>query len=162
MTGHDDFIARYGGIYEHSPWGAQQAWKTMETGADLAAVMRKIVDEAGPERQLALLRAHPDLAGKAALSGALTADSTAEQQSAGLDHCSPAEFEELQHLNEQYHRKFGFPFIIAVRGLTRTDILRNFRARVKHSPADEFQTALIQVHKIAKLRLGEMEGNSDD
>tara|TARA_R110002072_G_scaffold129230_9_gene267627 strand:- start:460 stop:975 length:516 start_codon:yes stop_codon:yes gene_type:complete len=155
---HEEFIDAYGGIYEHSPWVAEKVWQlhmlfTVDRPASLHFAMKQIVDGAGEEKQLALLCAHPDLAGKLALAGELTAESTAEQMSAGLDLCTEAEFEELQALNKLYREKFGFPFIIAVRGLTRTDIIESFRARVHHDQETEFATALAEVHKIALLRL---------
>lgn len=154
----NDFISTYGGIYEHSPWVAEAVWQrhilqTVDTAASLHFVMKEIVDGASQDQQLALLCAHPDLAGKLATSGKLTAESTEEQKSAGLDLCSKAEFEELQGLNTLYRETFGFPFIIAVRGLTRTDIINSFRVRVHHDRETEFRTALAEVHKIALLRL---------
>jgi 2-oxo-4-hydroxy-4-carboxy-5-ureidoimidazoline decarboxylase len=152
----------YGGIYEHSPWVAAAVWQrhipeTVDTPASLHFAMKEVVEAAGEDRQLALLRAHPDLGGRAAVRGELTTESTAEQKGAGLDQCSPEEFAELQTLNSAYQEKFDFPFIIAVRGLNRTDILENFRRRVAHSSAKEFRTALEEVHKIALLRLVNLE-----
>ena len=159
---YDDFMDIYGGIYEHSPWVAETVWQrhipeTADTPASLHFAMKEVVDAAGEDRQLALLRAHPDLGGRAAVRGELTAESTAEQKGAGLDQCSPEEFTELQTLNTAYQEKFGFPFIIAVRGLNRADILENFRRRLAHSRTQEFQTALEEVHKIALLRLVNLE-----
>ena len=104
-----------------------------------------------------LVRAHPDLAGKAALAGALTADSTAEQAGAGLDRCSPEELAEFHALNTAYKEKFGFPFIVAVKGLTRHDILEQFRRRLENDAATELATAFEQIHKIARLRLEALE-----
>ncbi len=148
------YVERFGRVYEHSPWVAEKAFD-MEPPApqDLPDVMRKIVEEAGAEAQLALLRAHPDLAGKLAKSGVLTAESTSEQASAGLDQCTEAEFEEFTTLNQHYKSRFGFPYILAVRGRKRHEILENFRARVENSPEIEFREALDQVHQIANLRL---------
>ncbi len=142
----DEFVTRYGGIYEHSPWVAEKAWGKRGT---IASKMARFVDESGHDAQLALLRVHPDLGGKLAMTDA----STSEQASAGLDQCSPAEYSEFIALNDAYKAKFGFPFILAVRGLRRTDILDNFRARVHSDPKTEFTEALTQVHKIARLRL---------
>jgi len=152
------FMARFGGIYEHSDWVATAI---LEAGLDacddriahLAGRMAAIVDNAGDSAQLTLLRAHPELAGKLAIDGGLTADSTNEQAGAGLDRCSPEEFAEFQTLNTAYGAKFGHPFIIAVRGLDRTAILAAFRKRVENDAASEFATALAEVHKIARLRL---------
>ena len=99
------------------------------------------------------LRAHPELAGKLAVAGGLTVESTAEQAGAGLDRCSPEEFARFTELNDQYGAKFGHPFIIAVRGLDRAAILAAFETRVNNDPSTEFATALAEVHKIARLRL---------
>ena len=133
----DSFIARFGGVYEHSPWVAEAVF---DQGLDqglapdaaavpgLAARMAAVVDTASSILQkLTLLRAHPELAGKLALAGALTADSQSEQASAGLDACTPEEFEAFQcfQLNADYYTRFSFPFIIAVRGLHRTEILNS-------------------------------------
>lgn len=148
------YVERFGGVYEHSPWVAEKAFDMGPPAPqDLPDVMRKIVEEAGAEAQLALLRAHPDLAGKLAKSGVLTAESTSEQTSAGLDQCTEAEFEEFTTLNQRYKSRFGFPYILAVRGRQRREILKNFRARVENPPKVEFREALDQVHQIANLRL---------
>lgn len=157
----ESFVARFGGVYEHSPWVAETALAEglgLEDDAveALAARLRRIVDAAGRERQLALLRAHPELAGKLAVRGELTEESTCEQASAGLDACSQEEFAEFQALNAHYGERFGFPFIIAVRGLGRADILEAFRLRVENDVETEFATALEQVHRIAQLRLEAM------
>ena len=160
------FIATFGGIYEHSPWVAEMLY---DQGLDrndgnpikLAERMAAIVDAADDERKMALLCAHPELAGKLAISGSLTAESTAEQASAQLDQCSAKEFAEFQSLNQRYHETFGHPFIIAVRGLDRAKILAAFRKRVNHSAQVEFQTALAEVHKIAKLRLDQLATSPD-
>ena len=155
------FVARYGGIYEHSPWVAEaiydagQADKANDPDA-LHAAMAAVVDAAGREAQLALLRAHPDLAGRLALAGELTASSSAEQAGAGLDQCSPEELARFQDLNTRYTACFGFPFILAVKGKTRAEILAAFEARVDSDAETEFATALEQVHRIALLRLKEI------
>lgn len=154
----DEFLEVFGGVYEHSPWIAERvhdAGLTAEHDCPdgLHAAMAAVVDAAGTERKLALLRAHPDLAGRLALRGALTADSTAEQASAGLDQCTPEEFARFQRLNTAYREKFGFPFILAVKGLRRADILAEFERRLGNDPRKEFATALSEVHKIALLRL---------
>ena len=155
------FIAKFGRIYEHSPWVAETLYDQGLSKGDgdptkLAERMAAIVDAAGDERQMALLCSHPELAGKLAISGSLTAESTAEQASAQLDQCSAEEFAEFQNLNQRYRETFGHPFIIAVRGLNRTKILAAFRKRVNHSAQVEFRTALAEVHKIAKLRLDQL------
>ena len=158
-----DFIARYGGIYEHSPWVAEQA-APLATELDdverLAMLMADCVDNAGTEQQLALIRAHPDLAAKAQLAGELTPDSTEEQASAGLDQCSKVEYERFAALNDAYKDKFGFPFVMAVRDSNRDEILDAFSARLQNDYDLEFETALEEIHKIARLRLEAMEGNS--
>lgn len=154
-----DFMARYAGIYEHSPWVAEEASAlvTSRDGVDtLAAVMADCVDNAATEKQLALIRAHPDLAGKAQLAGELTEDSTNEQASAGLEQCSQEEFERFQALNTAYWEKFGFPFVMAVRASDRATILEAFEARLENDYEIEFETALVEIHKIARLRLETM------
>ncbi|MGC6518808.1 MAG: 2-oxo-4-hydroxy-4-carboxy-5-ureidoimidazoline decarboxylase [Candidatus Puniceispirillaceae bacterium] len=153
-----DFLTQFGGIYEHSPWVAQGLWDAGFPRDDasvsrFAARMAALVDAAGRERQLALLRAHPELAGKLAVAGGLTAESTSEQASAGLDRCTPDEFAAFTDLNARYGARFGHPFIIAVRGLDRAAILAAFTARVENDPDTEFAAALAEVHKIARLRL---------
>ena len=144
-----DFISKYGGIYEHSSWVAEAAYGA----ADLSTAMREAVEKAGRERQLALIRAHPDLGEKL---DTLTPSSTSEQQGAGLNQCSAEEFAEFQQLNRAYKAKFGFPFIVAVKGLNRQDILQRFRERIHHDPEVEFRTALDQIHRIAAFRLEAM------
>ncbi|HEU0223504.1 MAG TPA: 2-oxo-4-hydroxy-4-carboxy-5-ureidoimidazoline decarboxylase [Paracoccaceae bacterium] len=153
-----EFLARFGGVYEHSPWIAEAAWEAglperARDPAVLATAFAARVEAAPRDRQLALLRAHPDLAGRLAISGALTAASTEEQAGAGLDRCTPEEFEAFTRLNADYRARFGFPFIIAVRGRTRQEILAIFRERLGHEPEAEFRQALAQVHRIARLRL---------
>lgn len=154
-----DFIARYAGIYEHSPWVAERVAPIAADDDDvdrLAALMADCVDNASTEQQLLLIRAHPDLAGRAQVTGKLTADSALEQASAGLDQCSPEEFERFQSLNTAYWDKFGFPFVMAVRGSDRAEILDTFAARLQNTYDLEFETALVEIHKIARLRLDAM------
>ena len=112
--------------------------------------------EAERELQLKLIRAHPDLAGRAALAGSLTKDSTSEQQSAGIDQCSPEELARFHDYNARYKARFGFPFVMAVRGCNRSEILAAFERRLTASPEAEFETALEEINKIAALRLGEI------
>ena len=155
-----EFVARYGGIYERSPWVAEEAAALAIESEDsqrVADIMAECVDNASAERQLALIRAHPDLAGKAQVAGELTAESTTEQASAGLDQCSQAEYEQFQALNRDYHDKFGFPFVMAVRDSGRADILAAFERRLGNGRDLEFETALQEIHKIAKLRIETME-----
>lgn len=153
-----DFMTAFGGIYEHSPWVAATIW-SQGLGPDdrqlahFARRMQTIVDAAGHDSQMALLCAHPELAGKLAIAGGLTAESSAEQAGAGLDSCTPDEFARFSSLNDRYSDSFGHPFIIAVRGLDRAAILSAFEARIDNDPETEFATALAEVHKIARLRL---------
>jgi 2-oxo-4-hydroxy-4-carboxy-5-ureidoimidazoline decarboxylase len=158
-----DFIARYGGIYEHSPWVAEQvaAFATdVDDAPTLAALMADCVDNAALEQQLELIRAHPDLAGKAQVAGELTPESTVEQAGAGLDQCSSDEFARFQELNAAYWEKFGFPFVMAVRGHDRASILDAFSRRLENNYDLEFETALVEIHKIARLRLDAMGSSS--
>lgn len=149
------FVERYGGIYEHSPWVAEHAWDCDPgaAGDELAALLAECVDNASRERKLQLIRAHPDLAGRAAVAGELTSSSTAEQASAGLDRCTPQEYERLHLLNDRYRGKFGFPFVMAVRGSSPEEIIREFERRLANDRAVEFETAIAEIHKIARLRL---------
>lgn len=154
-----DFVTKYGGIYEHSPWVAAESEAIVGDSTDIAviaAVMADCVDNASEERQLALIRAHPDLAGKAQVAGELTADSTSEQASAGLDQCTPEEYQRFQDLNSAYQDKFGFPFVMAVRDSSRAEILATFEQRLGNDHASEFETALQEIHQIARLRLEAM------
>jgi OHCU decarboxylase len=156
-----DFIARYAGIYEHSPWVAQHVAAfaaDIDDSSRLAELMADCVDNADTEQQLKLIRAHPDLAGKAQIAGELTEDSTEEQASAGLDQCSKVEYERFQALNDAYKEKFGFPFVMAVRGSNRAEILEAFSARLKNDYDTEFETALAEIHTIARLRLDAIGG----
>ncbi len=154
-----DFVARYGGIYEHSVWVAEEAAPFADGAGEIeriAAIMADCVDNASAERQLELIRAHPDLAGKAQVAGELTEDSTVEQARAGLDHCTAEEYEQFQSLNRDYHDKFGFPFVMAVRDSGRSEILAAFESRLQNDSTTEFETALAEIHKIARLRLDAM------
>lgn len=155
-----EFVARFGGVYEHSAWVAEEvAAEAIESDsmAEIATLLAECVDNASEDRQLALIRAHPDLAGKAQVAGELTAESTDEQASAGLDRCSAAEYAQFQDLNRRYRDKFGFPFVMAVRSSSRAEILAAFAARLDNDAATEFETALAEIHKIAELRLRAME-----
>ena len=151
------FVATYGAVYEDSPWIAATAYEALGAAHDdvdsLAGLMREIVDAAGAEKQLALLRAHPELADRVRLAGDMADASKAEQRGAGLDQCTAAEFTAFQRLNRAYRERHGFPFIIAVAGLDRQQILEALEARVANDTAAEFRTALDQVHRIARIRL---------
>lgn len=159
MSGdREAFVARYGGVYEHSPWVAEAVWPpaSRDVGS-LHAAMKAVVDAADEATKLALIRAHPDLAGRAAESGALTSASREEQTGAGLDRLDEARRARLRTLNQAYKAKFGFPFIIAVRGLDADAVLAAMERRLDHDRATEFATALAEIHKIARLRLEAME-----
>jgi len=160
-----DFVAALHGIYEHSPWIPERA-AARRPFASLAALKLALQDavvRASQEEQLSLLRAHPELAGKAAIAGALTAESSGEQAASGLDRCTPDEYAALHALNAAYAEKFGFPFILAVKGptgggLTRRQIVATFRRRLANPPREELAECLRQVHRIAEIRLNALLG----
>lgn len=149
------FVAHLEGIYEHSPWIAERAWRSepFESVEELHAAMVLVVQNATRDEQLALIRAHPELAGKEAEQGTLTSASTQEQQGAGLNQCSREELERLRDLNRRYLTKFGFPFVIAVKGLSRYQIMDAVEARLANSSEVELKSCLEQIFKIAKFRL---------
>ncbi|MCB1339571.1 MAG: allantoinase PuuE [Pseudooceanicola sp.] len=154
----DAFVAAYGAIFEHSPWIAERAFDlelgpAHDTAGGLANALARVFRTASEAERLGVLQAHPDLAGKLAAAKRLTADSTAEQASAGLDALTDAEREAFTQLNAAYVARFGFPFIIAVRDNTRASILAAFRTRLDNDRATEFATACKQVERIAELRL---------
>ncbi len=154
-------MARFGGIFEHSPWVAEGAFAMglgpeTDTAEGLHAVMVKAMRAGSDEQKRALILAHPDLAGRLALAKQLTADSTKEQASAGLDRLTPAELAEFTRLNDAYKAKFGFPFILAVKGRSKDDVLRSFTTRIGNNTTDEFATALAEIERIARLRLGDI------
>jgi N-carbamoyl-L-amino-acid hydrolase len=160
-----EFVETLGGIYEHSPWIPQRAAK-QRPFANLTALklaLHATVAAASEDEQLSLIRAHPELAGKAAIAGTLTKESTGEQAKAGLSNCSSEEFATLQKLNADYNGKFGFPFILAVKGpdakgLTRGQIIGTFSRRLKNHPEAEVAENLRQVGRIAELRLNDLFG----
>ncbi len=164
-AGRDEFVAALEGTYEHSPWVAEAAFALRPASgfASLAALKHALVlavRQAGRARQLALIRAHPELTGKAKVGLPLTAESAHEQGRAGLADCTQAEFEQLQQLNADYNAKFGWPFILAVRGprglgLTRTEIIASFARRLAGHPDFEFAEALRNIHRIAEIRLND-------
>jgi 2-oxo-4-hydroxy-4-carboxy-5-ureidoimidazoline decarboxylase len=149
------FVARLGNVYEHAPWAAQLAWasRPFATVAALQAAMRGAVRTASEAERAALIKGHPDLAGKAARAGALTAESTSEQVGAGLDRLSDAEFEAFHRLNAAYRDKFDIPFIICVRRHTKDSIIANFERRLAHDAVAERAMALAEIDRIAALRL---------
>ncbi|MCW2248013.1 2-oxo-4-hydroxy-4-carboxy-5-ureidoimidazoline decarboxylase [Azospirillum fermentarium] len=149
------FTAAFGGLAEHSPWVAAMAFshRPFPSVTALHAALVAAINAAGPDQQLALLRAHPDLAGRAALAGELTASSSAEQAAAGLDRLTPEEMARFQELNAAYTARFGFPFILAVRHATKHHILAAYARRVTNTPAAETAAALGEVAKIIGMRL---------
>jgi allantoate deiminase/N-carbamoyl-L-amino-acid hydrolase len=167
LVSAEEFVQALHGIYEHSPWIPQRA-AAARPFANLNALkqaLQRIVAAASEAEQLGLIRAHPELAGKAAIAGELTRESTGEQAQAGLNHCTPEEFETLQRLNADYNTKFGFPFILAVKGpdgkgLSRTQIIATFARRLKQRREDELGEALRQIHRIAELRLNDLLGHT--
>lgn len=153
MGAKEDFIARFGPVYEASPWVAEGVWPDPPADREgLAKAMAAVVDAAPRERKLALVRAHPELASRTKMADA----SVKEQAGAGLDQCSPEEFEAFQRLNAAYNARFGFPFIFAVKGATRGDILAAFESRLANDPETEFETAIAQIHRIAGFRLADL------
>jgi 2-oxo-4-hydroxy-4-carboxy-5-ureidoimidazoline decarboxylase len=149
------FVAALGDVFEHSPWVAEAAYaaRPFASLAALNAAMQDAVRSAGNDKQLVLIKAHPDLAGKAARAGALTADSTAEQASVGLDRLPDGEYEKFHRLNDAYKAKFRIPFIVCVRRHSKDSILREFERRLAHEQADEHATALGEIFRIVALRL---------
>ena len=149
----DSVVERLGDVYEHSPWVAERAWtdRPFDSVADLHASMKRVVEDADRERRLELLRAHPDLGERTEMTDA----SVEEQASAGLDQLTPDQYEAFQRLNERYRDAFGFPFIMAVRDESPDAIRKAMEERVEHSRAEEFRTAIDEVHTIARLRLEE-------
>ena len=161
----DELVSRYGGVYEHSPWVAAEVAQLVDEEVDretLAILMAECVDNASRDQRLALICAHPDLAGKASIAGELTTESTAEQASAGLDQCSAEEYARFQSLNALYKDKFGFPFVMAVRDSSRAHILAAFERRLENEYDEEFETAIAEIHKIARLRIDAMEKTPDE
>jgi OHCU decarboxylase len=154
------FLGAFGTVFEHSPWIAEDAWRRrpFASPSDLEAAFEAAVMEAPPERQLALLRAHPELAGRETRDGELTAESAREQGRAGLDRLAAGELQALQHLNAAYRRRFGFPLIVCVREHTPESILAWGRERLANAPEQERVIALGEVAKIGRLRLRDVVG----
>jgi 2-oxo-4-hydroxy-4-carboxy-5-ureidoimidazoline decarboxylase len=152
------FISALGWIFEESPWVAERAWPRRPFASldALHVAMTQVVADASQAEQLALLRAHPDLGTRARISDA----STGEQRGAGLDRLTPDEFARLQRLNGEYRGQFGFPFLFAVKGSTKHDVLAALESRVTRTRDEEFAEALQQVYKIARFRLEDMLGTT--
>jgi OHCU decarboxylase len=148
------FVHAVGWIFEHSPWVAERAYDARPFASldALHAAMTAEVERGTFAERLALLKAHPDLGARARLSTA----SAQEQAGAGLDSLTPGEFEQLQRLNTAYRNRFGFPFLLAVKGSTKHDVLRGLQARMEASAEDEFREALRQVYRIARFRLEDL------
>ena len=149
------FTAALGHLFEHSPWVAEETWdrRPFRDASHLHAALCGTMLAAAPERQLALIRAHPDLAGRLAQQNQLTAESNREQASAGLDQLSDSELAEFQRLNDSYRAKFHFPFVICARLNAKAAILAAMQSRLPHDPATEQAAALSEIGKIASLRL---------
>lgn len=156
----DAFVRELGAVFEHSPWVAERAFerRPFRDVAALHEAMVAVVDEAGEEAQLELIRAHPDLAGRAAVAGELTESSSREQAGAGLDRLSPEAYARFHRLNDAYRERFGFPFVLAVRGHTAHTILASFEERLANSPEAERVRALREIAAIARFRLDDRFG----
>ena len=166
-TNLPDFVQLLDGTYEHSPWIAEQAWpqRPFQSLAQLKLAFVDVVRAAGRDAQVGLIRAHPELAGKAMLNKTLTAESTHEQGKAGLTDCTPAELERIQRLNADYNTKFGFPFILAVRGprglgLAKAEIIATFERRLDNHLDFELAECLRNIHRIAEIRLNDKFGHA--
>ena len=148
-------MAHFGGVFEESPWIAREAWEQRPFGSvdALHAAMVWVVEHSPRVARLELIRAHPDLAGKAAIEGSLTRSSTSEQASAGLDRLTPDEFEAFTRTNTAYRERFGFPFVVCVREHTKESILRVAAERLEHTGDEEVRVALEEIAKIARLRM---------
>ena len=160
-----EFVAALDGVYEHSPWIAEKAWakRPFASLAQLKHALVVVLRDAGTAAQVALIRAHPELAGKAMVAKTLTAESTHEQGRAGLTECTPSEFAHIQGMNAAYNQKFGFPFTVAVRGprgsgLTRHQIISTFERRLANHPDFELAECVRNIHRIAEIRLNDKFG----
>jgi 2-oxo-4-hydroxy-4-carboxy-5-ureidoimidazoline decarboxylase len=154
------FVNRLEGIFEHSPWIAERAWpaRPFDSVDSLHAAMLQVLAQASDAEKLALICAHPELAGKEAQEGTLTTASTGEQRGAGLDQCSRDELLRLRSLNARYRERFGFPFVIAVKGFSRYQIMDAVEARLQHDRPTEFAECLKQIGRIARFRLDALFG----
>lgn len=155
-----DFVATAGPLYEHSPWIAERAAvaRPFASVEAMHAALVAVIAAASVEEQVGLIAAHPDLAGKLAVAGRLTADSTAEQKTARLDRLSPEDFARITALNDAYRARFGFPFVICVRDHTQAGIFEAFEKRVASERAVEIETALAQIARIGWHRLQALVG----
>jgi len=153
----EEFVKRFGSLYEHSPWVAERAAaeRPFESVDGMHAAFESAVRDAPRESRVALIRAHPDLAGKAAVAGELTPESAREQSAAGLDRLSPGEYEEFERLNREYRDRFGIPMVVFVREHTKGSILHTARLWLDNSQDEEIDRALEEIAKITRHRLGE-------
>jgi 2-oxo-4-hydroxy-4-carboxy-5-ureidoimidazoline decarboxylase len=151
-------VAHFGGVFEDSPWIAREAWeeRPFESVDALHAAMVWVVEHSPRDARLELIRAHPDLAGKAAIAGALTPESTREQAAAGLDRLTPAQHERITGLTAAYRERFSFPFVVCAREHTPDSIIATAARRLDAAPDEEEQTALTEIAKIARLRLADL------
>jgi OHCU decarboxylase len=149
------FVARYGALFEHSPWVAREAFQCQED--DLGAAFEAALREAPRDKQLAVVQAHPELAGREAEAGELTEASASEQARAGLDRLTADELADWRSLNADYRERFGFPLVVCVREHTKDSILAWGRERLHHTPEEELDIAVGEVVKIARLRLEDMQ-----
>jgi OHCU decarboxylase len=156
--GREAFVERFGPLFEHSPWVAADAWsdRPFANRDELFGALRSAMYSAPIERKLALIRAHPDLAGRAAIEGTLTHSSKYEQASAGLDRLTPDEYVAFTRLNAAYRERFGFPFVVCVREHTKESILRVAAERLEHTRDEEVRVALEEIAKIARLRMEDL------
>lgn len=155
---HGEFVSRFGAVFEHSPWVAEGAWERRPfVGLDgLHGAFVRTIHEAPEDRRVALIRAHPDLAGKAALAGELTEESANEQASAGLDRLSPEEYERFHRLNAAYREKFGLPYVVCVRDNTKETIFAGAERRLSNTREGEIEAALAEISRIGRLRLEDL------
>ena len=154
----EEFIRIVGPVFEHSPWIAEVTWpqRPFASVEELHRALCQTVTDASEAQHLALIRAHPDLVGKLALAGQLTKESTSEQAGAGLGNLKPEEVALFQQNNAAYKEKFGFPFVICARLNKKEAILNGFKVRLQNSREQEIQAALVEIFKIAELRLRDL------
>ena len=158
VASRDEFVRALGGIFEHTPWIAERAWTARPFASvdELHRSMLSVLASASREAKLALICAHPELAGKEAAAGTMTTDSVGEQASAGLDRCTPDELARLRAHNQSYRDKFGFPFVMAVKGKSRQEILAALASRIGNTREAEFARCIEEIGRIARLRLDAM------
>src|SRR6266481_10172845 len=159
----DDFVAALSNVFEYSPWIAEQAASVRPFAGvkQLFEAMKLAVHRAAPELRVALIKAHPDLANKTQRAAGLTAESSAEQNSVGLDRLSDAEYDAFERVNNAYRSKFGFPYVVCVRRHTKDSILRDFERRLPNDARAEVQTSIDEICRIAALRLDQLVASED-